>query len=103
MYIVVMTTTEKKEDAERIAKSTVEKNLSACSQVIGPMRSFYRWKEKIECAEEYLIIMKTRAENYKELENHIKKSHPYSVPEIVAVPVQGGFEGYLKWIDDNVL
>jgi len=38
-YIQVLTTTEKREDAEKIAKTLVEKRLAACIQIMGPMLS----------------------------------------------------------------
>ena len=47
-FIQVTTTTEKKEDAERIARSLVETRLAACVQIVGPIESIYRWKGRIE-------------------------------------------------------
>jgi len=42
-YIQVITTTEKKEDAERIAKTLVVKRLAGCVQIMGPIASTYWW------------------------------------------------------------
>ena len=101
-YIQVFTTTEKKEDAQRISKEMVEKKLVACAQVVGPIGSTYWWKEKIEETEEWLCIMKSRKAVYRELEKAIKGIHPYEVPEIVALPIVAGSEDYLDWLNQEV-
>ena len=100
-YIQVSTTVEKKEDADSIAKILVETRVAACVQVIGPIRSTYWWKGKVEEASEWLCVMKTREELYSDLEASLKAVHPYEVPEIVAVPLTKGSEGYLRWIEEE--
>jgi periplasmic divalent cation tolerance protein len=100
-YIQVSTTVEKKEDADRIAKILVETRVAACVQVIGPIRSTYWWKGKVEEASEWLCVMKTREKLYSDLEASLKAVHPYQVPEIVAVPLTKGSEGYLRWIEEE--
>ena len=100
-YIQVSTAVEKKEDADRIAKILVETRVAACVQVIGPIRSTYWWKGKVEEASEWLCVMKTREELYSDLEASLKAVHPYEVPEIVAVPLTKGSEGYLRWIEEE--
>jgi periplasmic divalent cation tolerance protein len=97
-YVQVFTTTEKKEDAEKIARILLEARLAACIQVVGPISSLYWWKGKIEKAEEWLCIIKTREDLYGELEKTIRKNHPYEVPEIIAIPIISGNRGYLDWI-----
>jgi periplasmic divalent cation tolerance protein len=99
--IQVSTTTEKREDANRIAKTLVEKRLAACAQVIGPIRSTYWWKGKIEEADEWLCLMKTRTDLYKQLEKTLRAIHPYEVPEITAVGLVEGIESYLRWIEEE--
>jgi periplasmic divalent cation tolerance protein len=101
-YIQLFTTSEKKEDAEKIASEVMEKRLAACAQVIGPMTSTYWWKDKIEKSEEWLCIMKSRKDLYGALEKAIRKVHPYDVPEILAVPVIAGNQSYLEWLDKEV-
>jgi len=98
-YIQVFTTVEKREDAERIASSVVNKRVAACAQVIGPIRSTYWWKGKVEQAEEWLLVMKTREALFSVLEKEIKAIHPYEVPEIIAVPIVAGSASYLEWIE----
>ncbi len=101
-YIQVFTTVEKREDGERIAKIVLEKRLAGCVQVLGPIKSTYWWKGKIETAEEYLCIMKSKKNLYAELEKAIREIHPYEIPEIIALPIIAGYEGYLKWLDGEV-
>ena len=101
-YIQVLTTTDKKEDADKIAKVVVEKRLAACAQVIGPITSTYWWNEKIERAEEWLCFLKSRNDLYEELERTITGVHPYEVPEILAVPIVAGIQSYLEWLDKEL-
>jgi periplasmic divalent cation tolerance protein len=101
-YVQVSTTVEKRDDARRIAEALVEKRLAACAQIVGPILSVYRWKGRMERAEEWLLILKTRKGLYDRLEGEIRDLHPYDVPEIVAVPLAAGSRDYLRWIDGEV-
>ena len=101
-YIQVVTTTEKKEDAERIAKALVEKRLAGCVQIVGPIVSTYWWKENIAKAEEWLCLVKSRKDLYEELETSIKEIHPYETPEIIALPIIAGSKDYLKWLSNEL-
>ena len=101
-FIQTMTTVEKKEDAEKIARVILEKRLGACVQIAGPVSSHYWWQGKIDSAEEYLCVIKSRAELYPELEAAIKKVHPYEVPEIMAVPVTSLSAEYGKWLEKEL-
>jgi len=102
-YMQVITTVSKKTDAEKIAKSLIDKRLVACAQIAGPMKSVYRWKGKIENAKEWVCVIKTRKTLYKKVETAIKKIHPYEVPEIIAIPIIKGSKDYLKWLFDETL
>ena len=101
-YIQVFTTTDKKENARDIAREIVQKRLAACVQIVGPIASVYWWDNNIEDSEEWLIIIKSRKTLYKDLEEAIKEIHPYEVPEIMALQVIAGSQGYLDWIDREV-
>ena len=97
-FIQVVTTTETKEQAQRIAKAVVEKRLAACAQIVGPISSTYWWKGKIETTEEWMCVMKSRSGLFEELEEAIRENHSYEVPEIVALPIAAGSESYLRWL-----
>ena len=101
-YIQVFTTTEKKEDAEKISKALVEKRLAGCIQVVGPIISTYWWKDNVETAEEWLCIIKSKKDIFNELEKSIKEIHPYEVPEIIAMPVVAGSDDYLLWLSKEL-
>jgi periplasmic divalent cation tolerance protein len=103
MFIQVLTTVESKKDAQRIAQAVVEKRLAGCVQVIGPITSTYWWQGNVETAEEWLCVIKSREDLYKELERAIRDVHPYEVPEILAMPVQAGSSSYLAWLDNELL
>ena len=100
--IQVVTTAATKADAQAIATAVVGKRLAACAQVIGPITSTYWWQGKIETADEWLCIMKSRQDLYKALEKAIRQVHPYEVPEILAFPVVLGSQDYLEWMDHEL-
>jgi Uncharacterized protein involved in tolerance to divalent cations len=102
-YIQVITTVEKKEDAQKVAKVVVEKRLAGCVQIIGPIISNYWWKEKIEVAEEWVCLIKSRRDFYLKLEETIREIHPYEVPEILTIPVINGNESYLDWLNTELM
>ncbi len=62
------------------------------------MRSLYHWRGQIETADETPLAIKTRAELYPQVEAAILASHPYELPEIVAVRISDALPGYLDWI-----
>jgi len=97
-YIQVFTTTERREDAEKIAKALVEKRLAGCVQIAGSIVSTYRWKGNVETAEEWLCSIKSKRSLYDELEKAIKEIHTYETPEIIAVPIVVGSREYLEWL-----
>jgi periplasmic divalent cation tolerance protein len=98
-FIQVLTTVDNIETARKIADLLVERRLAACVQIAGPVQSVYRWEGKVERAEEWQLIVKTRSAFYKKIEKAIREAHPYLVPEIIAFPVSNGGADYLKWIN----
>lgn len=98
-YCVVLTTTSSTEQAEELAKKIVAEKLAACVQV-QQIRSYYMWKGEACNDPECLLFIKARSSQYQELEVFIKANHAYETPEIVQLPITGGFSGYLKWIDE---
>ncbi len=101
-FIQVMTATDKREEAERIARSLVEMRLAACVQIVGPVTSIYRWKGAVETAEEWLCLVKSRSECYGAIERAIRALHSYETPEILALPVTAGSRDYLDWLRGEV-
>ena len=99
--IVVFVTTANEENAAAIGRALVEERLAACANLVGPIRSIYRWQDTVEDAAEHLLIIKTRARLYAALEARIKQLHPYQVPEIIAVKIEKGSAQYLDWIHES--
>jgi periplasmic divalent cation tolerance protein len=99
-YIQVTTTTETKEQAQKIAQYLVEQKIAACVQIIGPITSIYRWKGKVENTQEWLCLIKTQDDLYNKVEAAIKSQHSYETPEIIALPIVKGSKEYLNWLDD---
>ena len=102
-FIQIQTTVDSNEAAEKIAKKLVEKNLAACVSIAPKISSIYRWQGKIETAQEWLLIVKTRAQLYDRVEKEIKEIHPYELPEIIALPIIEGSKDYLDWISSETL
>jgi periplasmic divalent cation tolerance protein len=102
-YIQVITTTEKRQDADKIAEILVDRKLAGCVQILGPVTSIYRWKGQVETAEEWQCIIKSRHDLYGDIEKIIKSVHPYEVPEIIAVPLIAGSKDYLEWLDITLI
>jgi len=101
-YLQVSTTVQKRSDAERIARMLSGKKLSACTQIIGPITSVYRWKGKVETSKEWLCVIKTKRTLYKSIETMIKKIHPYELPEIIATPIIKGSREYCGWMEKEI-
>jgi periplasmic divalent cation tolerance protein len=97
-FVVVLVTAGSGEEAQRIGRALVEERLAACVNVVGPMRSIYRWQDAVEEAEEHLLVVKARARDVGALGERIRALHSYDVPEVVALPVIAGSEDYLAWL-----
>jgi periplasmic divalent cation tolerance protein len=97
--IVVLTNCGSAEEAAKIARALVEKKLAACVNVMPAVRSFYRWKGVIEDEQESLLVIKSSRALFNDLRVEIEKLHSYEVPEVIAVPIVDGSEGYLEWLD----
>lgn len=96
--IQITTTVDSREAAARIAGTLVERRLAACVQVLGPVTSTYWWEGKVESAEEWLCLIKTRSDAYEAVEAAIRTDHPYDVPEILATPIIAGHSHYIDWL-----
>ena len=98
-YIVVFITCPSREEADKIANAVIAKNFAACVNIIDNVRSIFHWQEKVEDADEVLLIAKTKAKLLDEIIPLVKQLHSYDLPEIIALPILGGSEDYLNWID----
>lgn len=85
-----------------LARTLVEERLAACGNVLGGVRSVYRWSGTVEEGAEALAIIKTTAARLEALVARIRELHSYAEPEIVALPVAGGSASYLAWVAEEV-
>lgn len=100
-HVQLQTTVDSREKAVELVRSAVDARLAACGQVLGPVGSVYRWKGRIEEADEWLCLFKTRAGLVERLERFLLERHPYEVPEIVALAVERTSEAYGDWIESE--
>lgn len=96
--ILIMTNVPDEVVAHRIARYLVEQKLAACVNLLPGVRSVYRWQGAIEEASEVTMLIKSTQQRYAELEEAIRQTHPYEVPEIIAMPVTTGLQPYFDWL-----
>jgi len=101
VYLVVLITASSYEEARKIAAALVSQRTAACVNIVPKVNSLFRWKGKIEDAEESLLVVKTRAKLFLEVVTAVKAIHSYKVPEIIALPIVEGNPDYLKWIEEE--
>jgi periplasmic divalent cation tolerance protein len=99
--VIVVMVTCPPEDAERIAKHVVENRHAACANIVTQLRSIYRWEGRVCDDQECLMYMKTTREHFEALSTAVREVHPYSVPEIIALPIVDGYDGYMRWVREN--
>lgn len=99
--IAVLTNLPDSDSAFNLAREVVHLRLAACANVLAPATSFYRWEGREERTAEVPVLIKTTASRYPDLEQAIKRLHPYSVPEIVSWPIEGGLPEYLAWVEQE--
>jgi periplasmic divalent cation tolerance protein len=97
-FLLVLTTVPDQAAGQAIAERLVGDRLAACVTVSAAARSRYRWEGKIVVDEEFVVFIKTRRALYERLEAALKAVHPYTVPEIIALPVELGSKAYLDWL-----
>ena len=99
---IILSTAGSREEAERLAEALVERRLAACVNIIGPMRSVYRWQGAVERADEFLLLIKSTAAQLAAVSAAIKELHSYELPECIELTVTAGSDAYLKWLAENV-
>jgi periplasmic divalent cation tolerance protein len=84
--------------AHTIGRTLVEERLAACVNIIPEMHSIYHWAGSIKMAAEVVLIAKSRAALFEEIEKRVRELHPYDCPCLVAWPIEVGHQPYLDWI-----
>ena len=101
-YQLVLCTCPDKDTAQTIAKNLIDQNLAACVNILPGIESVYSWQGERQSSLEHLLLIKTTSAAYDKLEKTITALHPYELPEVIAVTIENGNAGYLKWISDNL-
>ena len=101
-YLLTISTCPDPETAERLGAALLERHLIACVNILPGAVSMYEWKGKVERDQECILLMKTRADAFEQLQQAVVELHPYELPEVIAVPIEQGLAGYLSWIDEQV-
>ena len=101
-HIIVFTTADSKEVANKLSRGLVEEKLAYCVNTIPSVQSTYYWLGKLCVDEELLLVIKTQESKFTALESWIRENHNYEVPELIAFPIVKGSADYLKCIDDWV-
>jgi len=95
---IVLSTASSEDEARKIALYLVEQRLAACVNIIPQIESVYRWNEKVESSQEYLLLIKTSAERFPQVRAAIRELHSYELPECVALSIEDGSAEYLQWL-----
>ena len=97
-FLAALTTAPSMEAAKRLVRTLVERRLVACGTVLPGAASTYWWHGAVTEEEEVVVVLKTTAVRWKALASALPALHPYEVPELIALPVAGGYRPYLDWL-----
>ena len=100
VFVVLMTAPDTAQ-AEQLGRAAVERRLAACASVVPQIHSIYWWEGKVTAEGEALCILKTHRDRVDELLETLRELHPYTVPELLAMPVETGSAAYLDWVRDE--
>ncbi len=102
VYAALLITAADAAEAQRITEALINQRKAACVNIIPGVNSLFWWQDKLESAQESLLIVKTKAALIPEIIDMVKEMHNYDVPEIIALPIIKGNPDYLKWIGKEV-
>ncbi len=96
-----MTTVPNLEAGQIIAEEVISERLAACVTLSAAVQSLYWWQGKITQDQEHTLFIKTKKDLYPKLEEKIRHTHPYELPEVIALPIFAGSKDYLGWIEEE--
>ena len=100
-YVVVFCTVPSKELGAALSQALLQAGLVACVNILPGVESHFVWQGKVEVDQELLLMIKTRSALVPRVTAHIRQQHTYDEPEVIAVPITGGSQGYLDWVRAN--
>lgn len=100
--VVIFITCQNKKEAKRISLKLLKNRLAACVNILDKVESFFWWQGKIDRAGEVLLIIKSQKTKLPRIIKLVRSLHSYEVPEIIALPIAGGYKPYLRWINASI-
>ena len=100
---IVLSTAGSEDEARKIARHLVERQLAACVNIVPRVESIYRWQGKVETSGEWLLIIKTAVEKFPEVRDAVRKLHSYELPECIAISIEDGSPEYLQWLGSSLI
>ena len=101
-FLIVLNTCPGSITAKQIAQDLVANSHAACVNIIPGIQSVFKWGNQVKNETEYLLVIKTTRDKYPVVEKRIRALHPYELPEVIAVPITEGLDGYLSWINQVI-
>jgi len=102
MNVVVLITCANRKEAKRISRHLVEQKLVACVNIVDKVNSVFWWQDKVDSANEVLLIAKSKKSLMEKIIRQVKSQHSYQVPEVIALPIIAGNRDYINWIYESV-
>jgi|Deesub1362B_J571_1020462.scaffolds.fasta_scaffold00263_18 periplasmic divalent cation tolerance protein len=100
-FSLILTTVPDQATGENLAHLLLENRAAACVTIIGQGESYFWWEGKVQKESEFVLLIKTRSDNFSRVVNLITRHHPYEVPEIISLPLQEGYQPYLAWLTNE--
>jgi periplasmic divalent cation tolerance protein len=101
-FLVALVTAGSEEEAQLIARTLVKRMLAACVNILPGIASVYHWQGQVQQDQEWLLVIKTRRDVLDELIQQVQRLHSYDLPEVIALPLVGGSQDYIRWLDKAV-
>ena len=95
---IVLTTASSREESERISRALLDQRLAACVNIVPGLTSIYRWKDEVETASEFLLLIKTTSARIESLEAALLQLHSYQVPEVLVLTPESAGKSFLDWL-----
>jgi periplasmic divalent cation tolerance protein len=99
---IVLSTAGSEDEARKIAQFLVERQLAACVNIVPQVESIYRWQENVESSREWLLVIKTSADQFPTVRDAIREMHSYDLPECIALAIEDGSSQYLEWLGESL-
>lgn len=99
--MITVYVTAPSEFAAELAETLLEERLAACVNRFD-CRSTYRWGGEVTHDEEVVLLIKTTADRYTDVESRVEALHPYDVPCIERFEARDAFDPFVDWVEDSV-